>query len=64
VGINSAVVGLLLAAFYDPVWSSGILSSGDFALALAALGLLTLWKTPPWLVVGATGFGGAIISSF
>ncbi len=62
-GINAAVVGLLLAAFYDPVWSSGILSAGDFALALAAFGLLTLWKIPPWFVVGATGFGGAIISS-
>ncbi len=64
VGINAAVVGLLLAAFYDPVWSSGILSAGDFLLALAAFGLLMLWKIPPWLVVGVTGLGGAIISSF
>jgi len=63
VGINAAVVGLLVAAFYDPVWSSGILSAGDFMLALAAFGLLTLWKMPPWVVVGATGLGGAIISS-
>jgi len=63
VGINAAVVGLLLAAFYDPVWSSGILSAGDFALALAAFGLLTLWKIPPWFVVGVTGIGGAIIAS-
>lgn len=63
VGINAAVVGLLLAAFYDPVWSSGILSAGDFVLALAAFGLLTLWKMPPWIVVGVTGLGGAIISA-
>ncbi len=62
-GINAAVVGLLLAAFYDPVWSSGILSVGDFVLALAAFSFLTLWKAPPWLVVGATGLGGAIIST-
>ena len=62
VGVNAAVVGLLLAAFYDPVWSSGILSAGDFVLALAAFGLLALWKMPPWLVVGVTGLGGALLS--
>lgn len=61
-GVNAAVVGLLLAAFYDPVWRSGILSPGDFVLALAAFGLLTLWKLPPWMVVCATGVGGAVIS--
>ncbi|HEY7746166.1 MAG TPA: chromate transporter, partial [Desulfuromonadales bacterium] len=60
-GVNAAVVGLLLAAFYDPVWSSGILSAGDFVLGLTAFGLLTLWKTPPWLVVGATGLGAAVL---
>lgn len=60
VGVNAAVVGLLLAAFYDPVWSRGILSAGDFVLALAAFGLLALWKVPPWLVVAATGLGGAL----
>lgn len=62
VGVNAAVVGLLLAAFYDPVWSSGILSAGDFLLALAAFGLLTLWKLPPWLVVGMAGLGGILLS--
>lgn len=63
VGVNAAVVGLLIAAFYDPVWSSGILSTGDFILALAAFGLLMLWKLPPWLVVGATGLGAALLST-
>jgi chromate transporter len=63
VGVNAAVVGLLVAAFYDPVWSSGILSAGDFVLALAAFGLLTLWKMPPWMVVGATGLGGSLLSA-
>jgi chromate transporter len=62
VGVNAAVVGLLLSAFYNPVWSSGILSVGDFILALLAFGLLAFWKMPPWIVVGATGVGGAIIS--
>ncbi|WP_341937174.1 chromate efflux transporter [Marinimicrobium sp. C2-29] len=50
-GVNAAVVGLLLAAFYDPVWTSAIHSSGDFALALAAFVALMFWRLPPWLVV-------------
>jgi chromate transporter len=50
-GVNAAVVGLLLAALYDPVWASAILSAKDFALALICFGLLTLWKIPPWLIV-------------
>ena len=50
-GINAAVVGLLLAAFYNPVWTAGVRSGTDFALALAALVLLASWKVPPWLVV-------------
>ena len=59
-GINAVVVGLLLAAFYDPVWTAGVRSGTDFALASAALVLLVSWKVPPWLVVvlGAlTGWG-------
>lgn len=50
-GVNAAVVGLLLAAFYQPVWTSGILSAADFTLAAFAFLLLMFWKTPPWLVV-------------
>jgi chromate transporter len=50
-GVNAAVVGLLLAAFYNPVWTSGILSKADFGLAVIAFVLLLLWQTPPWLVV-------------
>ena len=50
-GINAAVVGLLLAALYDPVWTEGVRSPGDFTLALAAFVLLAAWKAPPWLVV-------------
>jgi chromate transporter len=50
-GINAAVVGLLLAALYDPVFTTGVKSADDFGLAIAAFGLLAFWKTPAWLVV-------------
>ena len=58
-GINAAVVGLLLAALYNPVWTSAVKDASDFALASAALGLLMLWKLPPWLVVLLSALGGA-----
>jgi chromate transporter len=61
-GINAAVVGILLAALYNPVWTSAIHGSLDFALAAAALGLLVLWKLPPWLVVLFSAAGGAAIA--
>lgn len=51
VGVNAAVVGLLLAALYNPVWTSGIRAPADFALALAAFAALVFWKIPPWAVV-------------
>lgn len=54
-GINAAVVGVLLAALYDPVWTSAIHSIADFALAAVAFVLLTVWKAPPWLVVALCG---------
>lgn len=50
-GINAAVVGLLLSAFYNPVWTSAILSPKDFALALVCFLLLVFWKAPSWGVV-------------
>lgn len=58
VGVNAAVVGLLLAALYDPVWTSAIRSPADFGLAIAAFTLLAFWKVPPWLVVLLTALGG------
>ncbi len=57
-GVNAAVVGLLLAALYDPVWTSAIGTAADFALAVAAFGLLVFWKIPPWLMVVLTALGG------
>lgn len=55
-GLNAAVVGLLVAAFYNPVWTSAIFSFKDFALAVIYFILLVRWKFPSWLVVilGAT----------
>ena len=61
-GINAAVVGLLLAALYNPVWTSAVETPEDFALAISALGLLMFWKTPPWMVVGLAAAGGAAIA--
>lgn len=59
--VNAAVVGLLLAALYDPVWTSGIKAPEHFALALLALAALTYWKLPPWLVVIGGAVGGGLI---
>ena len=50
-GINAAVVGLLLAAFYNPVWTGAIKTPIDFGMAATAFLLLAFWKWPPWLVV-------------
>ena len=61
-GIGAAVVGLLVAALYDPVWVSAIHTAEDFALALAAFGLLAFWKAPPWLVVALSAAGGQALS--
>ena len=50
-GVNAAVVGLLLAALYRPVWISAIFGPADFALGIVAFLLLALWAVPPWVVV-------------
>jgi chromate transporter len=58
-GVNAAVVGLLGAALYDPVFTAGIPSSRAMAIAAAAFVALTAWKTPAWAVVIAAGLTGA-----
>jgi chromate transport protein ChrA len=63
-GVNAAVVGLLGAALYSPVWTSAILGPADVALGLAAFGLLMFWKAPPWLVVVLSAAGGAALARF
>lgn len=62
-GVNAAVVGLLLAALYQPVWTSAIHQPQDFGLALLALVALMFWKLPPWLVVVACGATGWLLNS-
>lgn len=62
-GINAAVVGLLLAALYTPVWTSAIKRPADFGLGLAAFGLLQVWKVPPWIVVVLAALGGALLGA-
>ncbi|MGF6232287.1 chromate transporter [Inquilinus ginsengisoli] len=60
-GANAAVVGILGAALYSPVWTSAVLAPSDFALALAGFLALTVWKAPPWTVVlGLAAAGGAL----
>lgn len=61
-GINAAVVGILLAALYDPLWTTAILTPVDFALASILFLLLVFWKVPPWVVVVAGALGGTIIN--
>lgn len=64
-GVNASVVGLLLAAFWDPVWTSSVQGRADVALALLAFTALGIWKCPPWVVVplgalaGGMGLGSA-----
>ncbi len=60
-GVNAAVVGVLLGALYDPVWTKGVGGPADFALALVAFALLVIWKAPPWLVVLVSAAGGAAV---
>jgi chromate transport protein ChrA len=57
-GANAAVVGILGAALYSPVFTSAIADLRDFALALACFVLLMAWKAPPWVVVVVAAVGG------
>ncbi len=60
-GANAAVVGILGAALYHPVWTSAIIGRHEFALALTGFLLLAVWKTPPWVVVLLSAAGGVAI---
>ena len=60
-GVNAAVVGILLAALYDPVFVSAIATPADFAIAAVAFVLLSFWNVPPWLVVLLTAGVGALM---
>jgi chromate transporter len=59
-GTNAAVVGILGAALYNPVWTSAVLTPRDFVFALAGFLLLTVWKMPPWIVVVLLAAAGVL----
>jgi chromate transporter len=61
-GVNAAVVGLLVAALYNPVWTSSVRTPGDFGLALVGFVLLTAWRAPPLLVVVISALGGVMLA--
>ncbi|MGE6752913.1 chromate transporter [Rossellomorea sp. NPDC071047] len=62
-GVNAAVVGILIAAFYHPLWTSSILAPMDFAFAAVLFSMLVFWKLPPWIVV-VTGAVGGLVMGF
>ena len=61
-GINAAVVGLLGAALYSPIWTSSVRGPRDFAVALVGFVLLVAWKAPPVVVVAVSALGGVIFA--
>jgi chromate transporter len=61
-GVNAAVVGLLGAALYNPVWTSSVKNPGDFGIALVGFVLLTVWRAPPLVVVIISALGGIALA--
>jgi chromate transporter len=61
-GINAAVVGLLGAALYNPVWTSGVKTPADFAVALVGFVLLVSWRAPPLIVVLVSACAGIVLA--
>jgi chromate transporter len=61
-GVNAAVVGILIAAFYHPIWTSSILAPIDFAFAAILFSMLVYWKLPPWIIVVTGAVGGSIMT--
>ena len=60
-GANAAVVGLLAAALYNPVWTSAVTRTADVGLVLAAFLLLTAWRAPPWIVVALSAAAAGLL---
>lgn len=61
-GVNAAVLGILISAFYTPIWTSSITQPADFALAAILFSLLVYWKLPPWVIVLCGALGGTLIA--
>lgn len=64
IGVDAAVVGILISAFYDPIWTSAILNPIDFAFSAVLFSMLTYWKLPPWVIVITGAIGGSLITLF
>lgn len=60
-GVNAAVVGILISAFYNPIWTSSIFTPSDFAFAAILFSMLVYWKLPPWVIVIAGIVGGCLL---
>jgi chromate transporter len=60
-GVSAAVVGLLAAALYTPLWTTAILGEREFGLALGTFALLVVWRAPPWLAVLFAAAGGQLL---
>ncbi|OLO39121.1 ChrA protein [Alkalihalophilus pseudofirmus] len=61
-GVNAAVVGILIAALYHPIWTNSILTAIDFAFAAVLFSMLMFWKLPPWVIVLTGAIGGFLLS--
>ncbi|MCZ2259527.1 chromate efflux transporter [Sporosarcina sp. G11-34] len=61
-GVNAAVIGILISAFYFPIWTSSILKPVDFALAALLFSMLAYWKLPPWIIVISGAIGGSLLT--
>ncbi|MEI1421546.1 chromate efflux transporter [Bacillus cabrialesii] len=61
-GVNAAVVGILISAFYLPIWTSAILNPIDFAFAAVLFSMLAYWKLPPWVIVISGVIGGLLLN--
>lgn len=63
-GINASVVGVLIAALFQPLWTSTVHTAGDFWIVLLAFTLLTFWKVQPWIVVACVAAASVLAYSF
>lgn len=61
-GVNAAVVGILISALYHPIWTTSILTPVDFSFAAILFGMLVFWKLPPWVIVLTGAIGGYLLS--
>lgn len=61
-GINAAVVGILIAAFYNPIFTSSIIEPIDFVFAVILFSMLSYWKLAPWIIVVTGIIGGTLLS--